>query len=49
VLIPIIDFGQQKAFGIGGPAQWFAYLLTAMGWILFTAVAAAMTRTFNRS
>ena len=49
LLIPIVDFGQERAFGIAGPAQWLAYALTAMGWILFTAVAAALTRTFNRS
>jgi hypothetical protein len=49
LLIPIVDFGQERAFGIGGSAQWLAYALTAMGWILFTAVAAALTRTFNRS
>ncbi|MFI7213298.1 hypothetical protein ACIBP4_17790 [Micromonospora maritima] len=48
LLIPIVDFGQERAFGIGGPARWLAYALTAMGWILFTAVAAALTRTFNR-
>lgn len=49
LLIPIVDFGQEHAFGIGGRAQWLAYVLTAMGWILFTAVAGAVTRTFNRS
>jgi hypothetical protein len=49
LLIPIVDFGQERALGIAGPAQWLAYALTAIGWILFTAVAAAMTRTFNRS
>jgi hypothetical protein len=49
LLIPIVDFGQEHAFGLGGRAQWLAYVLTAMGWILFTAVAGAVTRTFNRS
>jgi hypothetical protein len=49
LVIPIVDFGQEHAFGIGGRAQWLAYVLTAMGWILFTAVAGALTRTFNRS
>ncbi|GIF48803.1 hypothetical protein DFJ67_0938 [Asanoa ferruginea] len=48
LLIPIVDFGQEKAFGIGGSAQWLAYILTAMGWILFTAVAAALTRSLSR-
>jgi hypothetical protein len=49
LLIPIVDFGQERAVDIAGPAQSLAYALTAMGWILFTAVAAALTRTFNRS
>jgi hypothetical protein len=49
LLIPIVNFGQETAFGIGGRAQWLAYVLTALGWLLFTAVAAALTRTFNRT
>lgn len=49
LLIPIVNLGQERAFGITGRAQWLAYVLTAMGWILFTAVAGALTRTFNRS
>jgi len=49
MLIPVVDFGQERTFGIAGPAQWLAYALTAMGWLLFTAVAVAVTRTLNRS
>jgi hypothetical protein len=49
LLIPITNLGQESAFGIGGNAQWFAYVLIALGWLLFTAVAAALTRTFSRS
>lgn len=49
LLLPIVNFGQKDAFGIAGHAQWLAYVLTALGWLLFTAVAAALTRTFNRS
>jgi hypothetical protein len=48
LVFPIVDFGQERAFGIAGLAQWLAYALTAMGWVLFTAVAAAVARTFNR-
>ncbi|GAA1813187.1 membrane-associated oxidoreductase [Luedemannella flava] len=49
LLIPIVSLGQESAFGLAGQARWLAYVLTAMGWILFTAVAAALTRTVNRS
>jgi hypothetical protein len=48
LVFPIVDFGQERAFGIAGLAQWLAYALTAMGWVLFTAVTAAVARTFNR-
>jgi hypothetical protein len=49
LLIPIVNFGQKNVFGIAGQAQWLGYLLRALGWLLFTAVAAGLTRTFNRS
>jgi len=49
VLVPIVNFGQETAFGFTGNARWLAYLLAILGWLLFTAVAAALTRTFNRS
>jgi hypothetical protein len=42
LLLPIIDFGQEKAFSPGGAYQWLAYLLVAAGWILAT------TRAVNR-
>ncbi|MFC7531716.1 hypothetical protein [Actinoplanes sp. GCM10030250] len=48
LLIPIANFGQEVAFGVGGGASWLACLLIALGWLLFTAVAAALTRTFSR-
>ncbi|NMO52713.1 hypothetical protein HH310_16130 [Actinoplanes sp. TBRC 11911] len=49
LLLPIVNFGQETTFGVSGDAQWLAYALTALGWLLFTAVAAALTRTFSRS
>ncbi|SCG72448.1 hypothetical protein [Micromonospora humi] len=48
LLIPIVQFGQEQTYRTEGPAQWLAYLLMAIGWLLFTAVAAALTRTLNR-
>jgi hypothetical protein len=48
LLLPIIDFGQEKAFNPHGGAQWLAYLLIAAGWILATTVVAGITRAVNR-
>ena len=48
LLLPIIDFGQEKAFSPAGAYQWLAYLLIAAGWILATTVVAGITRAVNR-
>jgi hypothetical protein len=48
LLLPIIDFGQEKAFNPYGAYQWLAYLLIAAGWILATTVVAGITRAVNR-
>jgi uncharacterized protein YjbI with pentapeptide repeats len=48
LLLPIIDFGQEKAFNPHGGYQWLAYLLIAAGWILATTVIAGITRAVNR-
>jgi hypothetical protein len=48
VVFPILDLGQEKAFipsGLGQPIAWLAALA---GWILATAVIAAITRTITR-
>jgi hypothetical protein len=47
LLLPIVNFGQT--FGVAGDAQRPPYLLTALGRLLFTAVAAALTRNLSRS
>jgi hypothetical protein len=48
LLLPIIDFGQEKAFNPHGAYQWLAYLLIAAGWVLATTVIAGITRAVNR-
>jgi hypothetical protein len=48
LLLPIIDFGQEKAFTPHGGYQWLAYLLIAAGWVLATTVVAGITRAVNR-
>ncbi|GAA2869971.1 hypothetical protein GCM10020220_069180 [Nonomuraea rubra] len=49
LLLPIIDFGQEKAFNPGGGTQWLAYGLIAAGWVLATTIAAGLTRTLRRA
>lgn len=48
LLLPIVDFGQEKAFSPHGWYLWLAYLLTAAGWVLATTVIAGITRAVNR-
>jgi hypothetical protein len=49
LLIPIVDFGQAKAFTPQGWYQWLSYALIAAGWLLATTVVAGVTRTINRA
>lgn len=48
LLLPIIDFGQERAFAPQGAYQWLSYLLIASGWILATTVIAGLSRALNR-
>ncbi|MFF0519291.1 hypothetical protein ACFYTC_11355 [Actinomadura nitritigenes] len=48
LLLPIIDFGQEKAFKPAGWHQWLAYALVIAGWVLATTIAAGITRTLSR-
>ncbi|MFB4274164.1 hypothetical protein ACBJ59_02620 [Nonomuraea sp. MTCD27] len=48
LLLPIIDFGQEKAFNPGGGTQWLAYGLIVAGWVLATTIAAGLTRSLRR-
>jgi len=48
LLLPIVDFGQERAYQPTGAAQWLAYGLTAAGWILATTVAAGLTHVLKR-
>ncbi len=49
LLVPIIDFGQRRAY-IPPPGwqQWLTYGLIAVGWILATTIAAGITRALRR-
>jgi hypothetical protein len=48
LLLPVINFGQGKAFLAQGGYQWLAYALTGVGWILATTIAAGVGRAVNR-
>ncbi|MFI6638202.1 membrane-associated oxidoreductase [Streptomyces sp. NPDC050504] len=48
LLLPIVDFGQEKAFAPAGWYQWLGYALIVTGWLLATAIAAGVTRTVSR-
>ncbi|MEV7312400.1 MULTISPECIES: hypothetical protein [Streptomyces] len=48
LLLPIVDFGQEKAFNPQGWYQWLAYLLIVTGWLLATTIAAGVTRSVSR-
>jgi hypothetical protein len=49
LLLPVINFGQGRAYVATGGYQWAAYLLTAAGWILATTIAAGVARAVNRA
>lgn len=48
VLLPIVDLGQEKAWRPLGAAQYRAWALTGLGWVLTTAVVAGLTRVLRR-
>lgn len=48
LLLPVINFGQGRAYTATDGYQWVAYLLTAAGWILATTIAAGVARAVNR-
>ncbi|MEV7914878.1 membrane-associated oxidoreductase [Streptomyces griseus] len=48
LLLPVVDFGQEKAFTPTGVHQWLAYLLIAAGWVFATTAAAGVTRSLKR-
>ncbi|UUU26175.1 pentapeptide repeat-containing protein [Streptomyces sp. DSM 40750] len=48
LLLPIIDFGQERAYAPDGWSQWLSYVLVITGWILATTVVTGVTRTVSR-
>ncbi|MFH8564120.1 membrane-associated oxidoreductase [Streptomyces sp. NPDC017988] len=48
LLLPIVEFGQEKAYASRGAYQWFGYGLVVTGWTLATTIAAGITRSITR-
>ncbi|MDG4861522.1 membrane-associated oxidoreductase [Streptomyces sp. T-3] len=48
LLLPIVDFGQERHFGSRDGLEWLAYALVIMGWILATTIVAGVTRSVSR-
>jgi hypothetical protein len=48
VLLPVVDLDQQKFWILQGPARWFAWASILAGWLLATAVVAAVTGAVKR-
>jgi len=48
LLLPVIDFGQERAFSPTGWYQGLSYVLIITGWILATTIVAGVTRTVSR-
>jgi hypothetical protein len=48
LLLPFADLGYQSAWIAGGWARWFFLLWNLAGWVLITAVLAALSGLMNR-
>jgi len=48
LLIPIVDLGQRSAFYPRGAYAWLAYMLTVLGLLFATTIAAAAARRLKR-
>ncbi|MGW0821379.1 membrane-associated oxidoreductase [Streptomyces sp. NPDC002845] len=48
LLLPLVDFGQERAFSPRGGLQWASVLFVCLGWLLATTAAAGANRTLRR-
>ncbi|CAL9610408.1 membrane-associated oxidoreductase [Streptomyces sp. enrichment culture] len=48
LLVPVLSFGQEAAYGPRGWYQWLSYVLVVTGWILATTVVAGVSRSVSR-
>lgn len=47
-LVPIVNFGNDETWQVGGASQWITAVLIAAGWVLATTVAAGTSRALRR-
>ncbi len=48
LLLPFVDLGQSHAWRLTGAAEWVAAVMTLLGWMLATTVAAGASRLLRR-
>jgi len=48
LVLPIVDFGQARAYDPHGTEQWLSYGLILAGWILATTAASGIIRVLRR-
>ena len=48
LILPIVDFGQARAYDPRGIEQWLSYALILAGWILATTAASGIIRVLRR-
>jgi hypothetical protein len=48
-LVPVFNLGQQTSYSATGMGQWVAWAAMLAGWILATAILAALTRALSRN
>lgn len=49
LLLPVVDLGQESAFGARGAMRWAAVVLVCSGWLLATTAAAGANRVLRRA
>jgi hypothetical protein len=49
LLLPVVDFGQERAFSPHGAMLWVVVILVSAGWILATTAAAGANRVLRRN
>lgn len=47
--LPVVDFGQERAFSPHGGMQWIVVVLVSAGWLLATTAAAGANRVLRRT
>ncbi|MFD8818131.1 hypothetical protein ACFV23_43255 [Streptomyces sp. NPDC059627] len=49
LLLPVVDFGQERSYSSHGAMQWVVVVLVSVGWVLASTVVAGANRVLRRS